>query len=119
MARHRRAPKSFMGSARPGPAGRKILGELIVAERAEKTNYAERPPRWAVNVDTNLDDGSGRVLQARLWNVSEGGFSAECEEKLPVGARISIDLPDRGTVRAEVRWALGWRIGAMILPDGE
>jgi len=43
----------------------------------------------------------------------------ECEEKLPVGARISIELPERGTVRAEVRWALGWRIGAMILPDSE
>ena len=97
-----------------------ISGRMNVADVGlEKENYAERPPRWAVNVDTNLDDGSGRVLQARLWNVSEGGFSAECEEKLPVGARISIDLPDRGRVRAEVRWALGWRIGAMILPDEE
>jgi hypothetical protein len=110
----------FHGACPAGTGGLEIRGELIVEdEKVEKTNYAERPPRWAVNVDTNLDDGSGRVLQARLWNVSEGGFSAECEEKLPVGARISIDLPDRGTVRAEVRWALGWRIGAMILPDGE
>jgi hypothetical protein len=88
-------------------------------DQPEKTDYAERPPRWAVNAETTLDDGSGRQLQARLWNISEGGFMAECEEKLPVGARISIDLPDRGTVRAEVRWALGWRIGAMILPDDE
>jgi hypothetical protein len=88
-------------------------------DQADKPNYVERPPRLAVNADTTLDDGSGRVLQARLWNISEGGFMAECEEKLPVGARISIELPDRGTVRAEVRWALGWRIGAMIVPDGE
>ena len=87
--------------------------------RPEKSNYVQRPPRWAVNADTTLDDGSGRVLQARLWNISDGGFMAECEEKLPVGARISIELPDRGTVRAEVRWVLGWRIGAMILPETE
>jgi hypothetical protein len=30
-----------------------------------------------------------------------------------------IDLPGRGLVRAEVRWALGWRFGAMILGNVE
>ena len=31
---------------------------------------------------------------------------------------MEVDLPERGRVRAEVRWVLGWRFGAMILTEG-
>ena len=85
----------------------------------KKPNYIQRPPRWSIAADTSVVDGCGRQLQTRLWNISKGGFMAECEEKLPIGAEVIIDLPGRGPVRAEVRWALGWRFGAMILGDAE
>ena len=85
----------------------------------KKPNYVQRPPRWSITADTSVIDGCGRQLETRLWNISQGGFMAECEEKLPLGAEIVIDLPGRGLVRAEVRWALGWRFGAMILGDAE
>jgi hypothetical protein len=42
---------------------------------------------------------------------------AECEEKVRLGSIVEVDLPDRGHVRAEVRWVLGWRFGAKILPS--
>ena len=80
-----------------------------------KPNYVQRPPRWSIRADTILVDGAGRELEIRLWNISEGGFMAECEEKPTTGSHIDVDLPDRGRVRAEVRWALGWGFGAMIL----
>ena len=81
-----------------------------------KANYVQRPPRWAVKVDTSVIDGCGRELQTTIWNLSDGGFMAECEEKLPIGSHVAIEIPGRGPVRAEVRWVLGWRFGAMILP---
>lgn len=76
-----------------------------------------RPKRWSIMADAEIIDGCGRRLLARLWNISLGGFAAECEEKFPLGAEILVDLPGRGPVRAEVRWAVGWRFGAMILGD--
>jgi hypothetical protein len=82
-----------------------------------KKIFVPRPPRQWVNVDTVVDDGSGRELDSRIWNISEGGFMAECEVKLPIGAHIVVELPKRGKVRAEIRWAVGWRFGAMILGD--
>lgn len=83
-----------------------------------KPQFVQRPPRWDVHADIVIIDDIGRELQAQLWNVSDGGFAAECEEKLPIGALIVVDLPILGRVRAEVRWVLGWRLGAMIVKDG-
>ena len=82
-----------------------------------KPNWVQRPPRYAIKADTAVIDGCGRELLTTIWNVSDGGFMAECEEKLPIGAQIAVEIPGRGPVRAEVRWVLGWRFGAMILPD--
>lgn len=81
----------------------------------QKKIFVPRPPRQWINAETVVDDGNGRLLDSRIWNISEGGFMAECEEKLPVGAHVVVELPGRGKVRAEIRWAVGWRFGAMIL----
>ena len=80
-----------------------------------KKAYVARQPREWIDVETVVDDGSGRLLDSRIWNISEGGFMADCEVKLPLGAQIVVELPGRGTVRAEIRWAVGWRFGAEIL----
>jgi PilZ domain len=79
--------------------------------------FTSRPARWECNADITVNDDCGRELTGRLGNISEGGFMAECEEKVRKGSIVEVTLPDRGTVRAEVRWVLGWRFGAMILPE--
>ena len=84
---------------------------------SDDANYSDRPPRWDCQADITVADDCGRSLIGRLGNISDGGFMAECEEKLPRGAIVEVDLPERGPVRAEVRWVLGWRFGAMILTD--
>ena len=84
---------------------------------ALRTTFVPRPPRWECEADIVIADDCGRELMARLANISEGGFMAECEEKLRIGAVLRVTLPDRGPVTAEVRWAVGWRFGAMILGD--
>ncbi len=79
--------------------------------------YRHRADRWEVEGDITVEDDCGRELKARLGNISTGGFMADCEERLPVGAVVVATLPGRGTVRAEIRWVFGWRFGAMILED--
>ncbi len=86
-------------------------------EMSQEPHFASRPPRWECQADVTVVDDSGRELMGRLGNLSEAGFMAECEQKIPKGAIVEIDLPDRGRVRAEVRWVLGWRFGALILPS--
>lgn len=83
---------------------------------AEIPNYVRRPERWECHADIVVEDDCGRELLGRLANISAGGFMAECEVKVPKGSIVEVCLPDRGRVRAEVRWVLGWRFGAMILP---
>lgn len=86
-----------------------------MAQAMRKPVYRHRPERWEVEGDIMVADECGRELHARLGNISAGGFMAECEERLPVGEVIEVELPDRGRVRAEIRWVFGWRFGAMIL----
>jgi hypothetical protein len=81
-----------------------------------KPVYVQRPMRWSITADITVVDDLGRELISKLGNISEGGFMAECEEKLRIGQIVEVNLPIRGPVRAEVRWVLGWRFGAMILP---
>jgi PilZ domain-containing protein len=79
--------------------------------------FVTRPPRYEANADIAVVDDIGRDLQGRLWNISEGGFMAECEEKVRLGSVVVVDLPGRGRVKATVQWALGWRFGAKIIAE--
>jgi hypothetical protein len=85
--------------------------------KSEDSPYVQRPDRWDCHADIVVADDCGRELIGRLANISAGGFMADCEEKLPKGSIVEVCLPDRGPVRAEIRWVLGWRFGAMILPS--
>lgn len=84
---------------------------------SENPHYVPRPERWECDADIVVMDDCGRELIGRLANISAAGFMAECEQKIPKGSIVEVSLPDRGRVRAEVRWVLGWRFGAMILPS--
>ncbi len=84
---------------------------------AEDPHYVPRPERWECDADIVVMDDCGRELIGRLANISAAGFMAECEQKIPKGSIVEVCLPDRGPVQAEVRWVLGWRFGALILPS--
>ena len=78
-------------------------------------DFVDRPLREPILVETAVMASSGQLIRAFLCNVSDGGFMAECEERLPIGGRITAALPGRGSVAAEVRWMLGHRFGAAFL----
>lgn len=83
---------------------------------ATERKHVNRPARWACTADITLLDHGGRELFARLGNISETGFMAEAEEPVRIGSILDVALPERGMVRAEVRWSEGWRFGCLILP---
>ncbi|WP_058756082.1 PilZ domain-containing protein [Sphingomonas endophytica] len=57
-------------------------------------------------------DGTARVVT--VVNLSPNGFMARCDAPLAVGETVTIALPIVGAFAAEVRWALGGRIGCKL-----
>ena len=54
-------------------------------------------------------------LPVQVVNISANGFMARCESELPIGHPLTIRLPIVGEVKAEVRWALGGRVGCQFI----
>lgn len=54
------------------------------------------------------------IFPVQVVNISANGFMARTETELPVGQELTIRLPVVGEVKAEVRWALGGRIGCQF-----
>jgi hypothetical protein len=52
-----------------------------------------------------------RALTLQIVNISTHGLMARCDAAYQVGERMRITLPAVGVVVAEIRWALGGRIG--------
>jgi len=55
-----------------------------------------------------------RPLNFLIVNISPHGLMARCEANLAVGERLRINLPVIGVRVAEVRWALGGRVGCQF-----
>lgn len=85
---------------------------------ATERKHVNRPARWVCTADITIIDQAGQELFARLGNISDTGFMAEAEAPVRVGSIVDVALPERGPVRAEVRWSEGWRFGCLILPAG-
>lgn len=49
--------------------------------------------------------------RVRVCDISDAGFMAECDARVPIGSTVSLDLPDIGPVHARVRWSLCGCIG--------
>jgi hypothetical protein len=75
--------------------------------------YPPREPRMRI-IRAALLHHQGRVLGARLRNISSGGALVECREELPVGAEIQLDFAAGGLIDAEVRWTKGTQFGCQF-----
>lgn len=70
-----------------------------------------REERHEVHHRTRAAVADGRDLPIVIVNISPNGLMARCEARLDPGVRLHIRLPGIDSVHAEVRWALGGRIG--------
>jgi diguanylate cyclase (GGDEF)-like protein/PAS domain S-box-containing protein len=75
--------------------------------------YPPREPRMRI-IRAALLHHQGRVLGARLRNISSGGALVECREEMPVGAQIQLDFAAGGLIDAEVRWTKGTQFGCQF-----
>ncbi len=66
---------------------------------------------------TRLTNAGGTALLATIVNLSPNGFMARCDEAIAVGDTVTVTLPVAGTFTAEVRWALGGRIGCKLAQE--
>jgi predicted signal transduction protein with EAL and GGDEF domain len=72
-----------------------------------------REPRIRI-IRATLLHYQGRVLGARLRNISSGGALVECREEMPVGAEIQLDFAAGGLIAAEIRWTKGTQFGVQF-----
>jgi diguanylate cyclase (GGDEF)-like protein/PAS domain S-box-containing protein len=75
--------------------------------------FPAREPRMRI-IRAALLHYQGRVLGARLRNISGGGALVECREELPVGAEIQLDFAAGGLIEGEIRWTKGTQFGCQF-----
>lgn len=62
--------------------------------------------RRALRLEIELRDADGRTVNVRVRNIAENGLLLETDSPiLSVGDVIEVELPDKGLVSAEVKWA--------------
>jgi hypothetical protein len=94
------------------PEEARELASKGAVDRAEP-QYPPREPRVRI-IRAALLHYQGRVLGARLRNISGGGALVECREELPVGAEIQLDFAAGGLIDAEIRWTKGTQFGCQF-----
>ena len=76
--------------------------------------FVPREARALIDLPVVITPASGGEVAARLRNISLAGFFAECTGTLEIGSTIILASRELGEVAAQVRWALGPRIGAVF-----
>jgi hypothetical protein len=80
--------------------------------------YEDRgEPRDETLHRTRLSIAGGAPLLVTIVNVSPNGFMARTDEAVAVGDVVTVTLPVAGSFAAEVRWALGGRIGCRLAQE--
>jgi hypothetical protein len=71
-------------------------------------------PRDDIYYRTRAVIGGLGAVGLQIVNISAAGFMARTEASFSPGDVLNVRLPVIGTVSAEVRWALGGRIGCQF-----
>ncbi|GAA4218841.1 hypothetical protein GCM10022253_19950 [Sphingomonas endophytica] len=89
-----------------------------MAVRSATMAYEDRvEPRDETLHRTRLGVAGGETRLVTIVNVSPNGFMARSEEAITVGETVTVTLPVAGSFVAEVRWALGGRIGCKLAQE--
>ena len=85
-----------------------------MASMAARYEHRQEPRDEVHHRARATDLAAGCPLPMLVVNLSPGGLMARCEVPLAPGDRFRVVLPEAGARVAEVRWALGGRIGCQF-----
>lgn len=86
------------------------------ADRGHPAEYKDRrSSRTPVASVTELRHQNWYRIEVKICDVSTSGFMAECDEQVRIGSHVALDVPGVGSVQAQVRWQIGFRMGGMFL----
>lgn len=82
-------------------------------QRAKQAEARERreAERHNVHIRSVLIDITLQDEPVTVLNISTNGLLASCTGKFMIGASVSIEMPDLGTLNAVIRWAGNGLIG--------
>lgn len=76
--------------------------------------WIDRDERHPVNTSGMIELRNGNRYAVRVTNATNAGCQITCEETLPIGARLSLEVHGQ-TINADVRWALPGLAGLRII----
>jgi hypothetical protein len=89
-----------------------------MAVRSATIAYEDRvEPRDETLYRTRLIVAGGEPRMVTIVNVSPNGFMARSDEAFAPGDAVTVTLPVAGCFTAQVRWALGGRIGCRLAQE--
>ncbi len=82
-----------------------MLHSAIKRARQAETTERRAAERHNVHIRSLIMDVTLQDENITIVNISTQGLLASGEGKFQVGALVSIDIPDLGRTKAEIRWA--------------
>lgn len=79
-----------------------------------------RSPRIDVNIPAVVMNFGGSRYEVSVRNLSESGLCFETSDMIAIGQQIIVLIDIGGSIPAQVRWALGARVGCYFngkIPD--
>ena len=92
-------------------ATEKFFGDGMAHNLALAAQERREADRDEVHFRARAYGPDGQPLELLIVNMSPHGLMARCEAELSEGQRLRLGLPGAGILTAEIRWALGGRIG--------
>ncbi|QJU57934.1 PilZ domain-containing protein [Sphingomonas sp. AP4-R1] len=83
-------------------------GERLAQDR-------RRTRRWPTHATCGVRGPDGVPSSVTLWNISEGGFGAQCAAAVAGGDRLTFRLGRTGYADARVVWRIGDVVGCEFL----
>lgn len=78
---------------------------------AQSSLDSRRAPREAIDCPSRFWFAALPPADALIVNVSPHGCMVRSDSSVPIGARVTVDVPGVGDLRGQVIWALGARFG--------
>lgn len=81
-------------------------------------HWKDRSARRRVSVPAFVHRENGTVVRGQVSDLSDDGCNLWSEAGFDVGEALTLALPGRGKIAAEVRWRADVRYGLRLISEG-